>query len=297
VEPESAYLALYVESMRGGAVRIRGQAFYAAVTSTCSVQSRSEQRTELLAVSTPESLRGVDARHLDRVVVGTVPVIDAVPYRGGGLEAEIGMFAFPADYLVGPYLDLLGDIAAVTCAFLPPTRALAATALSIPVRKGLDLLFGAATGARLEVGLAHAWTAPATGYYAVVRAPEPPGGFRIRAGRLLTAGGEVRDPHLVLRLDAQRERHSWAEIPDIRAAYQVIADAAARGDLVAAREALASFRRVAVFSPDLLAADGLRLHAKVEEQVRLAFPATGTSGDASPRGLLDLAGIQLYDKP
>lgn len=298
VEPESAYLALYVESMRGAAVRVRGQAFYAAVTSACTVRSRSRQRAELLAVSTPESLRGVDPGHLDRVVVGTVPLLDAVPYRGGGLEAEIGLFAFPAGYLVGPYLDLLGDIAAVTCAFLPPAGALAATALSAPARKGLDLLFGAATDARLEVGLAHAWSAPTTGYYAVVRAPEPPGGFRVRAGRLLTAdGGEVRDPHLVLRLDAQRERHSWAEVPDIRAAYQVIADAAARGDLVAAREALASFRRVAVFSPDLLAADGLRLHAKVEEQVRLAFPATGTSGDALPHGLPDLASIQLYEKP
>jgi hypothetical protein len=298
VEPESAYLALYVESVRGAAVRVRGQACYAAVTSTCTVQSRSGQRAELLAVSTPESLRGVDAGHLDRVVVGTVPLVDAVPYRGGAIEAEIGLFAFPAGYLMGPYLDLLSGIAAVTCAFLPPAGALAATALAAPVRKGLDLLFGATTDARLEVGLAHAWTAPATGYYAVVRAPEPPGGFRVRAGRLLTAdGSEVRDPHLVLRLDAQRERHSWAEIPDIRAAYQVIADAAARGDLVAAREALASFRRVAVFSPDLLAADGLRLHAKVEGQVRLAFPATGTSGDVPPRGLPDLADIQLYEKP
>ena len=67
--------------------------------------------------------------------------------------------------------------------------------------------------------------------------------------------------------------------------------------MVAAKEALASFRRVAVFSPDLLAADGLRLYAKVEEQVQLAFPATGTSGDVTRRGLPDLADIHLYDKP
>lgn len=298
VEPESAYLGLYLESMRVSAVRVRGQSFYGAVTSTCGVQSRSGERAELVAVTTPNSLRGVDPRHLDRVVVGTVPLIDAVPYRGGGLDVEIGLFAFPGSYLIGPYLDLLGEVATVASAFLPPTGALASTALLPPVRKGLDLLFGAATDAHLEVGLAHIWQIPATGYYAVVRAPEPLEGFRVAAGGHLqnSDGSEVPAPHLVLRIDAQRERYNWAEIPDVRAAYQLVADAARRGDLVAAREALASFRRVAVFSPDLLAADGERLHGKVADEVERAFPATGTSGGGSP-SFPDLAEIQLYEPP
>jgi len=41
-------------------------------------------RAELVVVSTPKSLRGGDTTHLDRVVVGTVPLVDAVPYRGAG---------------------------------------------------------------------------------------------------------------------------------------------------------------------------------------------------------------------
>jgi hypothetical protein len=299
VEPESAYLGLYLESMRISAVRVRGQAFYGSVTSTCALQSRSGQRAEVIAVSTPNSLRGVDPKHLDRVVVGTVPLVDAVPYRGGGLDVEIGLFAFPGGYLTGPYLDLLSDIATVASAFLPPAGALASTALMPPVRKGLDLLFGAATDVHLEVGLAHTWQTPATGYYAVVRAPEPLGGFRVAAdGHLLgPQSSEVRAPHLVLRLDAQRERHNWTEIPDVYAAYQIVADAARRGDLVAARDALASFRRVAVFSPDLLIADGERLHDMVAEQVKLAFPATGTRGGVPSRSFPDLTEIQLYENP
>ena len=251
VEPESAYLSLYLESMRVSAVRVRAQTFHGSVTSTCTLQSRSGQRAELFAVSTPNSLREADPRHLDHVVTGTIPVVVGVPYRGGGLDAEIGLFAFPSGNLMGPYLDLLSDVAAVASAFLPTAGALAGAALIPPVHKGLDLLFGAATGARLEVGLDHTWPVPVTGCYAVVRAPEPPGGFCVGpGGRLVDQdGAEVRVPHLVLRLDAQRERHNWAEIPEIRAAYETIAEASRRGDLIAAREALASFRRVAVFSP------------------------------------------------
>lgn len=299
VEPESAYLGLYLESMRISAARIRGQSFYGAVTSTCGVQSRSGEPAELVAVTTPNSLRGADPRHLDRVVIGTVPLVDAVPYRGGGLDVEIGLFAFPDSYLIGPYLDLLGDVATVASAFLPPAGALASAALLPPVRKGLDLLFGAAVDAHLEVGLAHTWQTPATGHYAVVRAPVPPGGFRLSAGSQLQNpdSSEVLAPYLVLRIDAQRERYNWAEIPDVRAAYQTVADAARRGDLVAAREALASFRRVAVFSPDLLAADGERLHDKVAEEVKRAFPTTGTGGGGPSRSFPNLAEIQLYESP
>lgn len=296
VEPESAYVSLYLEAMRVSAVRVRGQSFYGTVTSTCGVESRSGQRAELFAVSTPSALRGVDPRHLDRVITGTVPLVESVPYRGGGLHAEIGLFAFPGVYFLGPYLDFLGEVAAVASAFLPPAGALAGAALTSPVRKGLDLLFGAATDARLEVGLAHTWEPPVTGYHAAVRVAEPPGGFRVSgAGRLLNPdGSEVRAAYLVLRVDAQQRRHNWSKIPDVLAAYQVIADAVRRGDLVAAREALAAFRRIAVSSPDLLAADGERLHDLVDSEVKRAFPPAPTAGLTPPSGFPDLADIPLY---
>jgi len=297
VEPESAYLGLSLESMHVSAVRVRGQRFYGAVTSTCAVVSRSGGKAELVAVSTPESLREADPAHLDRVVVGTIPLVDAVPYRGGGLDLEIGLFAIPGAYLTGPYLDLLGNVAAVASAFLTPAGGLATAALITPVRKGLDALFGAATEARLEIGLAHTWQPPAVGSYAVVRAPEPAGGFRVGAGsRLMNPDGSaVRAPYLLLRLDAPRERHNWADIPDVAAAYQVVAGAARRSDFVAAKDALAAFRPIAVFSPDLLAADGERLYDKVAGQVRLAFPATGTRGAQTQPPFPDLADIGLYD--
>ena len=296
-EPESAYLSLYLESMRVSAARRRAQTFYGAVTSTCTVVSRRGGKAELVTVSTPESLRGADAAHLDRVITGTIPLAGPVPYRGGGLATEIGLFAVPAAYLTGPYLDLLGNIATVASAFLTPAAGLASAALMAPVRQGLDLLLGAAGEAALEIGVAHTWPAPAAGHYAVVRAAAPEGGYRVgpQNGLVNPDGSEVGAPYLLLRLEAKRERHNWAEIPDIRAAYQVIAEAARNGDLPGAREALAAFRRAAVFSPDLLAADGSRLYDKVAAQVRLAFPETGTSGVLPSPGLPAFGSIQLYE--
>jgi hypothetical protein len=298
--PESAYLSLHLESLRVSAVRRRAQTFYGAVTSTCTMASRRGGTAELVAVSTPESLRGADAAHLDRVITGTVLLAGPVPYRGGGVAAEVGLFTVPAAYLSGPYLDLLGTIANMASAFLSTAAGPASSALMAPVRQGLDLLLGATAGAQLEVGLAHTWLKPVAGHYAVVRAAAPEGGYRIGPeSRLVNPdGSDVRAPYLLLRLAAERERPNWAEIPDVRAAYEAIADAARAGDLPGAHDALAAFRRVAVFSPDLLAADGSRLYDKVAEEVKLAFPETGTSGAAQPRGLPALNRIRLYgDSP
>ena len=209
VEPESGYLSLYLEAMRVSAVRDRGQTFYGSVASVCGIESEFG-RAELLAVTSPAALRGVDPRHLDRVVTATVPLIDAVPYRGGALDLQMGLFAVPESFLVGPYLDFLGDVAAVASAFLPPVGALASAALLPSLRKGLDHLLGAATGAKLEVGLMHAWDPPVTGYYAVVRALGPPEGMIVSAGGRFQPGPqEVRVPYLVLRLDSRRQRHDW----------------------------------------------------------------------------------------
>jgi hypothetical protein len=135
VQPESAYLGLYLDAMHIRNVRVRAQTFYGLVTSSCTVQSRDGKSAELITASTPDLLRGADPKHLDRVVTGTVPLVDAVPYRGGGLKAEIGLFSLPGSFLVGPYLEFLGAAAAATTAWLP-----VATAMVEPLRRSA-LLF------------------------------------------------------------------------------------------------------------------------------------------------------------
>jgi hypothetical protein len=274
------------------------------VTSTCGVQSGAGQ-AELVTVTAPSALRGLDPRHLDRVIAGTLPLISAVPYLGGGVDMEIGLFAVPEQYLLGPYLDFLGDVAAVASAFLPVTGAVAAAALLPPVRRGLDQLFGADTHASIEVAILRVLDPPVTGYYAAVRGmPEPMGGFRVSpSGRLVNPdGGEVRAPYLVLRLDARTQRDTWRDIPEVCTAYSELNTAVRNGDVQAAKSALERFRRMAMSSSGLLLDDADRLHAKMVGFANRSLPGIGTGaltpaagiGDTSATAFPDLADIDLY---
>jgi hypothetical protein len=297
VEPESAYLHLYLEAMRLSAVRLRSQTYYGSVISSCGVLGDSGW-AELAAVAAPSTLRGVDARHLNRVITATTSLISAVPYRGGGLDLEIGLFALPGQNLLGPYLDFLSDVAAVAGAFLPLAGAMATAALLPAVHKGLDQLFGVSTEAILDVGLLRKWEPPVTGHYAAVRgALEPTGGFRRNAaGRLLMPDGtEVQAPYLVLRLDARTERDTWREIPEVSAAHQRLKAAVRSGDVQAAKWSVGEFRRIADDSPGLLSHDAQRLYVLMDEYAKDRLKPTGTA--AGPDGTPDfpeLADIDLY---
>jgi hypothetical protein len=299
VQAESAYVSLYLETMRLSVVRDRGQKYYGSVSSTCGVLGDSG-RTELVAVAAPSALRAVDPWHLDRVITATVPLISAIPYRGGGLDLEIGLFALPGQYLLGPYLDFLTDVAGVASAFLPLTGALAAAALLPSVHKALDHVFGAAAGATLDVGLLRTWEPPVTGYYAAVRGTTgPPGGFRVGpSGKLLGPDGtEVRDPHLVLRLEARSRRDNWREIPEVSAAHQTLKTAVDSGDLPAANWALERFRRIAKASPGLLPGDAERLYQQMRKLATDYLPATATGAlvPATGAGARDVARLTFPD--
>jgi hypothetical protein len=297
VEPESAYLHLYLETMRLSAARRGSQTYYGSVISSCAVLGDCGW-TELAAVAAPSALRGVDAKHLDRVITATASLISAVPYRGGGLNLEIGLFALPEQDLLGPYLDFLSDVAGVASAFLPLAGAMAAAALLPAVHKGLDQLFGASTKAILDVGLLRKWEPPVTGHYAVVRGLlEPVGGFRVSAaGRLLMPDGtEVQAPYLVLRLDARTERETWREIPEVSAAHQRLKAAIRSGDVQAAKWSLGEFRRIADDSPGLLSNDAQRLYVLMDEYAKDRLQPTGTAAglEGTPQ-FPELADIDLY---
>jgi len=297
VDPESAYLHLSLGAMRLSATRRRSQTYYGSVISSCGILGDSGW-TELAAVAAPNALRGVDPKHLDRVITATTSLISAVPYRGGGLDLEIGLFALPEEYLLGPYLDFLSDVAGIASGFLPLAGAMAAAALLPAVHKGLDQLFGASTRAILDVGLLRKWEPPITGHYAVVRGVlEPTGGFRVStAGRLLLPDGtEVQAPYLVLRLDARTERETWREIPEVSLAHQRLKAAVRSGDVQAAKWAVGEFRRIADDSPGLLSEDAQRLSGLMDKYATDRLDATGTG--ASPDNVPDfpeLADIDLY---
>ncbi|MGW3346307.1 hypothetical protein ACWDA3_23605 [Nonomuraea rubra] len=289
IEPESVYVSVHLRAMHIANVRVGLQKFYGSVISSCTLPSRGGVMADFMVVTTPEKLRDVDAENLDRVISGTVTLLSEVPYRGGGLGLQIGLFSTPETDLLAPFLDTLQALASTVGVGFIAT----ATEWAGPLRKGLDLLMGAANGPQLEIGLQHTFDKPATGIYFVTRTTET-GTYDVgKDYRLLLDGQEVRDPYLIFEVTVSPRRDSWAMIPEIQRAYQDVI-AATLMNVDATKAAMAMFRRAAVLSPDLLAEDGVRLHTRIHREVSLAMPATGTGGrDLSE--MPALTDINLYD--
>jgi len=295
IEPEAGYLSAFLTSMHISDVRVATRTFYGAVTSSFAVATRNGGTAEFVVVTTPEVLKNSDPRHLDRVITVDKRLLGPVPYRGSDLDVEIGLFAMPAADLLEPYLDVVESISKISGVNL-----VAAAAPLVPtVKSALTALLGATDTPRLEIGVSTTFAQPFTGYYCAVRADrDDPALADLKLGpdnRLVHADGkEVDSPYLVFQLTCTRQRHDWAEIPELQTAYQEVSDAARRGDLLWAKEALSSFRRISVLCPDLLAPDGERLHELVSQETNRALP-DGLTSSAEIQEMPALMSLPLFE--
>jgi hypothetical protein len=295
VAPDAAYLSAHLTSLHVVDVRVATRRFHACVTSLFTMGTRTGDDAQFLTVTTPRALRGADPAHADRIVTLDRRLLGPVPYRGGDVDVEIGLFCVPTTDLLDPYLNLLDAVTSVAgVSLLATPRALVESA-----RAAVETLLGVRDGSVLQIGLLTSLGPPIPGYYCVVRAPrDDPAldGLRLAEDHRLVQrdGVAVEHPYLVFRLTAGDRRDDWANIPDLRADYERIRDAVRDGDLARAEHAVAVFGRAAAFSPDLLVPDGLRLRDLVGEQVRAAFPATATVGGTGNEELPEFASLALY---
>lgn len=291
IDPEAYYVNAFVTSMHIANVRVATKKFYGVVNSFISLPSRNGQIIEYGSVSTPSFLKDVDSENLDRVVSLNRRALGPVPYRGGDMAMEIGLFSIPSVDLLEPYLGLVEDISNLAGV------ATGATPLVAIMNSALRGLLGSSDAAQLEIGVAATFSPPRTGYFCTVGASrEDPAMENLslaQDGRLVRPDGkEVAEPYLVFQVSSSKRRDDWASIPDLKNSYEAIRAAAARGDLQDARSSLQLLRRIATLCPDLLSEDGLRLHSLVAGEVERAFPPTQTS--AGTHEMADLADLPLF---
>jgi hypothetical protein len=279
IAPNEAYLTLTLRSLRIVDVRKALKRFYGAVHSWSSVAHVGTGRAEFEVVTTPADLRDADAEHLDRVIAMDRPLLGPVPYRGGGLDLELGLFSVMSQDLAGPFLDVLeGMSKAAGVTFVSAARPFIA-----PLTQGISLLTGSTRNTTLEIGIAKNWE-PTTGYYAIIRAPRgliPPQDVRVADDQhLVDSGGNVLGtyPYVVFSIDASRDRPNWFEIPELKDAYAELNAEVSRGKVQDAEQAFAVFRRKTLTSPDLLFADARVITDKVDAQVKEVLRATQTAG-------------------
>jgi hypothetical protein len=299
LDPKSqCYLSVLLKSARVVNVRKALKTFYGTVHSYIRVPHRSHGLAEFNVVTTPAALKNADATGIDRVVQLNHRLLGPIPYVGGDVEVELGLFSVASSDLAAPYLDLMEALSRSAGV----SYVAAAVPFAGPILQGMKLLTGTDKDIMLEIGLSMALSPPRLGYCVAVRAPKSslalaevqidPADFK-----LLRNGEPIAEfPYLVLEFSADVRRAEWFLIPELAAAYKLVQGGYRAGRKSDAEDALAAFRRVALTCNDLHFGDAQALVGNVEQQYAMLGPPPSVvrRGDAQRQSFPDLVDIDLY---
>ncbi|MES1260505.1 MAG: hypothetical protein ABUS49_02125 [Acidobacteriota bacterium] len=298
VEDDTAYLNIFLRSARIVNVRRGLTRFYGAVHSYMRVPHRSRETAEFNVVTTPGELKNVDSGHLDRVIQTNERLLGPVPYAGGDLQMQIGLFSIAAADLAAPYLSLLETLSKTAgVSFIT-----AALPFSAPILEGVRLLTGSNKDA-LEIGLSETQPQPRQGFYVVMRAPKQAvslSELRMDPADCRLADGDNRPvadfPYMVIEVRATSKRDDWFKIPELGKAYAHVQDAYRENRRKDADAAIDIFRRVALTCNDLITSDAERVAEKVQSMYQEVGPPAPVQRGVSRAGtniLPDLSELQL----
>jgi hypothetical protein len=215
------YLSIWLKSMRIVDVRRGSRKFYGTVHSFISLPTLSG-KAEFHTLTTPQNLKNIDSIKLDRVIVLNQRLLGPIPYRGGGVDIELGLFSINSGDLIASYLRMLEKMASVAGVSYVKT-ALPFVSL---LNEGINLLLGSNEDTSLEIGLCTTLETPRTGNFVVIRAPNNEinlSNLKLdkNYGLIDSDGQPIRDyPYMVFCVESSLERDCWEPIPAISDAYK-----------------------------------------------------------------------------
>lgn len=272
--PDEAYLNVVLQSFRIVDVRRGLTKLYGTVQSFCQLASPAGHPSPFHVVTTPGDLQKVDAAHLDRTITQSIRLLGPVPYSGGDVTLEIGLFSVEEENLAKPFLDVLQTMSTVAGTSFVST----ALPFVTPIEQGVNSLLGGGAGG-LEIGLYKGFIMPdqppQTGYYAIIRAPKGSldvSKLRVDNDQRLVddeSGTEIGNyPYLVFSIEKSTNRSDWREVPAVQTSYAQLLKEEATGDISKIRDALAAFKVSVLASPDLLPPDKNVVIQRVDNLVK-----------------------------
>jgi hypothetical protein len=270
IKKDKAYVTIRLRSMRVVNVRQGLQKFYGAVHSFVSLGHLGTQKAEFQVLTTPTDLRGINPTNLHRVLCFDKDLLTSVPYRGGGLEIEFGLYSIKGENLTDTFLKVLEGLSDAAGVSFVST----ATPFVKPLSDGIDLLLGTTQNQILEIGLSTKVSDPKTGTFVVMRAPASSvelSKYKLdEAYRLVDKNGDRMGeyPYIVYSIESDPNRENWYEIPEISKVYNEVNEAARKGDASKLDDAVMSFKRIVLTSPDLTDEDQDLMIEKMEEKVK-----------------------------
>jgi hypothetical protein len=278
IEANGCYVELYVDSLRLKRARKFATQFHGIVYSFVTLSREGEGNAELAAISKPEKLAALSKESLDKVITVSKRMMGAVPWRGGVLTIELGLFSVKAGNLLAPLVDFVAQVSSEAgVSFVGKVKPF------LPlITKGMDLIAGQADNTVLEVAIDTTLKPTHTGAFAIIAAPKTElEGKKLTIDpvdrKLLLNGKPLERAFCVFSIRRRLQKEDFGEIPELKERYAALQSAIRSNDIKLAGDALTAFRLSVITSADLIPADANRLVEKATQRVKDAFPAGGIS--------------------
>lgn len=294
--PQKRYLSVTLRQLRIVNARVGFSRFYGAVEFYGRLPHMSGTSAEFASVTSPSKLRDIHRRDLGNLVFSNQRLLGPVPYAGGDLEIEIGLFAIKSQDLLMPYLDLLGELSdAAGLAFF----SVAAPYISA-IKKGAAALIRPVGSSALEIGSSVTFNPAQEGVYFAARIDPVDydlSKFSIdNNNHLLDEQGRrlAHAPYLIFSVTQSAVRDDWYQIPAISDAYNKLVSAVReQKSYKEVSSYFEHFRRVVFTDPDILSGHALQIISWAEAKVAAAQGSTKTSRQARGPTLPALRTLQL----
>lgn len=269
LERDKVYVTVKLRSMRVVNFRRGLKKFYGAVHSYITLGHTGNQKAEIEVVTTPAELKGIDATNLNRVLTFDKDLLTFVPYRGDGLDIELGLYSITAENLTDSFLKVLeglseaGGVSFVSSA-IPFVK---------PLSDGVDLLLGTTQEQILEIGLSTKVSNPKTGTFVIMRAPASSinlSDYKLDdAYRLVDKNGNTMGdfPYMVYSIESSNQRENWYQIPEISQAFKTVNDAIREGNIKKIDDAFKKYSLIVASSQDLIDDDQQKMIDVLESKI------------------------------
>ena len=288
IRPREHYINIWLRSIRIVDIRKGFNTFYPVVHSFVSVpQLGKTEPVEFNMVTTPTKLEALDAKRVDRVIPINKRMLGPIPFRGGDLNLEVGLFSIKTSDLAGPYLTLIEDISGrAGVSFVNQAMQFAE-----PLKNGINLLTGGSDESILEIGLSTTYEGATlqSGYYVVIRAERKqldPKYLKVKEedNKLYYKDSLVKDfPYLIFEITTTNQKNDWYSIEELDSSYRALTNSLREDDLEKIELSWKMFKRTVKLCPDILQKDAINIIKQVEED--LITPLKGDTPTSKPTDL------------
>jgi hypothetical protein len=200
------------------------------------------------------------------VITVSKQMMGAVPWRGGLLGLEIGLFSVRTGNLLTPILEYVTKVSSAAGASF-----VGAVKPFLPlITEGMDLIAGQREDTALEVALDTDIALQGGGVQAIIAAPKSSidlakVSLDAHDRKLLLDGKPLDRGYCVFSIRPTLQKSDYGEIPELKEKYAAFQAAIKANKMKDAQDALTAFRLATIASSDLITSDALKLVQKAEQ--------------------------------